>query len=91
VTDILAGAISGAGCSRPDPDRVGNSFLATIIDVNRIRGNEAFFQDVEGLVEYVKSSRLAPGFDQIMVPGEPEQAERKRRLNDGIRPPLWCG
>lgn len=84
VTDMLAGALSGAGCSRPDTNRVGNSFLVTIIDPDRVRGREAFLDDVEGLVEYVKSSRLAPGFDRIMVPGEPEQAEMKRRSENGI-------
>ena len=84
ATDILAGAISGAGCSRPDADRVGNSFLATIIDIERVRGTEAFEQDVENLVEYVKSSKLASGVDRILVPGEPEHNEHARRVKDGI-------
>jgi uncharacterized oxidoreductase len=84
VTDILAGAISGAGCSRPDANRVGNSFLVTVIDIDRVRGREAFDRDVEGLVEYVKSSKLAPGFDRILAPGEPEELERERRLKSGI-------
>lgn len=84
ATDILAGAISGAGCSRPDADRVGNSFLATIVDVERVRGTEAFERDVENLVEYVKSSKLASGVDQIVVPGEPERTEHARRLVEGI-------
>jgi uncharacterized oxidoreductase len=84
VTDILAGGISGAGCSRPDADRVGNSFLVTVIDIERVRGRAEFLRDVEDLISYVKSSRLAEGFDQIMVPGEPEAAERDRRLKSGI-------
>ncbi|MGH9613993.1 MAG: Ldh family oxidoreductase [Bryobacteraceae bacterium] len=84
VTDILAGAISGAGCSRPETNRVGNSFLVTVIDVERVRGKEAFSNDVEALIEYVKSSKLAPDFDQILVPGEPEARERERRLKNGV-------
>jgi uncharacterized oxidoreductase len=84
VADILAGAISGAGCSRPEASRIGNSFLVTVIDIDRVRGNDAFSTDVEGLIEYVKTSKLAPGFDRIMVPGEPEAAEHERRLNNGI-------
>jgi uncharacterized oxidoreductase len=84
ATDILAGAISGAGCSRPDADRVGNSFLATIIDIERVRGTEAFELDVENLVEYVKSSKRASGLDQILVPGEPEHTEHARRERHGI-------
>jgi uncharacterized oxidoreductase len=84
AADILAGAISGAGCSRPEASRIGNSFLVIVIDVDRVRGNDAFSSDVEGLVEYVKTSKLAAGFDQIMVPGEPEAGERQRRLTNGI-------
>jgi uncharacterized oxidoreductase len=84
VTDILAGAISGAGCSDPEVTRIGNSFLVTVIDVDRIRGKEAFLSDVDNLIAYVKSSKVAAGFDQIMVPGEPEALERVRREKDGI-------
>ncbi|MBV8819963.1 MAG: Ldh family oxidoreductase [Acidobacteriaceae bacterium] len=84
VTDILAGAISGAGCSRPDTNRIGNSFLATVIDVDRVRADGGFSADVEALIEYVKGSKLAPGFDRIMVPGEPEATTREVRLEKGI-------
>jgi len=35
--------------------------------------------------EYVaKSSKKAPGVSEIMIPGEPEQRTRERRLRDGI-------
>lgn len=82
--DILAGAISGAGCSRPTMNRVGNSFLATVTDIAQFRDRAAFDQDVNQLVEYVKSSELAEGFTEILVPGEPEHRERERRERDGI-------
>ena len=84
VTDILAGALSGGGCSRKDADRVGNTFLVFVIDTDRLRGNDAFHADVEQLVEYVKSSALAPGSEKIMIPGEPETLEEIRRSRDGI-------
>jgi uncharacterized oxidoreductase len=84
VADILAGAVSGAGCSRPEASRIGNSFLVTVIDIDRVRGNDAFSSDVEGLIQYVKTSKLAPGVDGIMVPGEPEATEHRRRLKNGV-------
>jgi uncharacterized oxidoreductase len=82
--DILAGALSGAGCSRPEATRVGNSFLATLVDVAQLRDKALFDQDVDRLVEYVKSSKLAEGFAEILIPGEPERRERERRERDGI-------
>ena len=84
VTDILAGALSGGGCSRKDADRVGNTFLVFVIDIDRLRGNGPFYADVEQLVEYVKSSALAPGSDRILIPGEPETLEEMRRSREGI-------
>ncbi len=84
ATDILAGAISGAGCSRRTGKRVGNSFTATLLDPVVFRGEGAFDQDVDGLVDYVKSSKLAEGFSEILIPGEPERRERARRERDGI-------
>jgi hydroxycarboxylate dehydrogenase B len=84
LTDILAGAISGAGCSRAEATRVANSFLAIVIDVRRFRPLKEFDSDVCKLFEYVKSSRLAPGFTEILVPGEPERRERARRERLGI-------
>ena len=84
VADILAGALSGGGCSRKDANRVGNTFLTFVLDVDRLRGNDAFYADVEQLVEYVKSSALAPGSKGILIPGEPETNEEMRRSKEGI-------
>ena len=91
VGDILAGALSGAGCSRPDTDRVGNSFLAIVIDIEKLRGRAEFMADVNQLVEYVRGSALAPGFEEILIPGEPEARERARREKDDIPidPETW--
>ena len=84
ATDILAGAISGAGCSRPTTTRVGNSFTATLLDPALLRDQTSFDMDVDQLVDYVKSSQLAEGFAEILIPGEPERRERARRERDGI-------
>jgi uncharacterized oxidoreductase len=84
ATDILSGAISGAGCSRPSGKRVGNSFTATLLDPAVFRGQGEFDLDVNQLVDYVKSSKLAEGFNEILIPGEPERRERVRRERDGI-------
>jgi uncharacterized oxidoreductase len=84
ATDILAGAISGAGCSRPTTKRVGNSFTATLLDPAQFRAGTDFDLDVDQLAEYVKSSKLAEGFSEILIPGEPERKERERRERDGI-------
>lgn len=91
AADILAGALSGGGCTRPGVNRVGNTFLATIIDVERVRGRDEFDEEVRNLVEYVKSSKLAEGFDEILVAGEPELRTKAKREKEGIpvHPDTW--
>jgi uncharacterized oxidoreductase len=84
LADILAGGLSGAGCSRPDATRVANSFLAVVLDIQQFRDRQTFDQEVQDFVSYVKSSQLAPGFSEILIPGEPEINERVRRKNAGI-------
>ena len=84
ITDILAGALSGAGCASPGDHRPGNGFLAIVVDVQKVRPGDGYDADVNELVEWIKSSALAPGFDEILVPGEPEAREHARRAEDGI-------
>ena len=84
VMDILAGALTGASCTRADADRWGNPAFFIAINPAAFVENQAFDAQVAGVIDYVKSSRLAPGFDEILVPGEPEARERARRKADGI-------
>ena len=84
MVDLLAGGLSGAGTSGPNADRGGNAFTLIALDPAAFDGAEEFRADAASLVAWVKSSRLAPGFSEITVPGEPERRERARRLRDGI-------
>jgi len=84
VMDILAGALSGAGCSGTS-DAVGRQGLfVTVIDIASFTAPEEFRKQVDGFIEYVKSSPTVPGVDEILVPGEPEFREERRRLREGI-------
>ena len=84
VMDILAGALSGGGCSRPDPERWGNATLILAINPGAFGERSQFDAEVDNFLAYVKSSRLAPGFEEILIPGEPEVRERARRSKEGI-------
>ena len=84
VLDILAGALTGAGCSRPEATRLGNGILIIVLDIKRFVPLDTFKQQVEDFVAYVKSSPTAPGFGEILVPGDVELREMKRRSREGI-------
>jgi len=84
IVDVLAGALSGAGCSRVDAPRFGNAVFITVINIEDFIPIEEFKKHVDGLIEYVKSSPKMQGFDEIFFPGEVEAKERKKRLEKGI-------
>ena len=84
ILDILAGALSGAGCSRADAPRFGNAVFILVINIENFITTEEFKAHVDGLIEHVKSSPKMPGIDEILFPGEIEAKERKKRLENGI-------
>jgi uncharacterized oxidoreductase len=85
LIDILAGALGGAGTSRPDPPPLrGNGVFLQVINPAAFGAADRFPTEVASLVEYVRSCPLAPGFDRILIPGQPEHETRLQRLQNGI-------
>jgi LDH2 family malate/lactate/ureidoglycolate dehydrogenase len=64
------------------PVRVSHSYLA--IDIARFMPVEEFNARVTRLVEIMKSTPPAKGYDEVLVPGEPEKRAEAERLRDGI-------
>jgi len=91
IVDALAGGLTWAGCSRQNPTRGANGFLAIAIKIEDFIDLEEFEQEVEYLIEWVKSSKKLPGVEEIYVPGEVEQVNREKRLKEGIPVPdeVW--
>lgn len=54
------------------------------IDVGRIADLDAFKRRVDELFRGVKGSQVAPGFEEILIPGDPERRMRERRLREGV-------
>ena len=65
-----------------------NSMLATVIDLSRLGDPDAIAQDIEATKAHIRTSRAAPGFEEVLLPGEPERRasrERDSRRNFGGR------
>lgn len=77
--EVLAGAMTGAGCSKQGVDRIANGFLAFLLDPCAFAGQTEVGDELSGLRQWVKSSRLQKGFDSIQFPGEPEARAREVR------------
>lgn len=84
MVDILAGALSGAGCSHSSTCRLGNAMFFLVVDPERFAGGEAFAAHVRVLRDHLLASPPAAGFDRVMLPGEIEFREEERRRREGI-------
>ncbi len=84
MVDVLAGALSGAGCCSADDVEARDGMLLIAVDVAQFGGLDRFRTHVGELIAHVKSSSLVPGFAEIIVPGELEHRRRNERLSGGI-------
>jgi uncharacterized oxidoreductase len=84
MVDVLAGALSGAGCSRSPDARLGNAMFFTLVDVERFLPLAEFTTQVQVLADWLRASPPAPGFREILLPGEIEAREEERRRREGI-------
>ncbi len=84
IVDILAGALTGAGCSQSEEARVGNGLFVLVMNVASFRGFPGFSTEIQRFIEYLKSARCAPGFSEIRMPGERGWETQRRREREGI-------
>ncbi len=89
MMDVLAGALSGGECSRPDRPMpgLGNCVTLVLFNPDCFGGRETFFQNVQGLKEFIRSTPLAPQANEITLPGDPEQRTFAIRSQQGIAIP----
>jgi uncharacterized oxidoreductase len=84
MVDILSGALSGAGCSFSDTCRLGNAMWFSVTDIEKFVPRDEFIEHVAVLQRHIQASRPAPGFSEILMPGEPEFRTEERRRREGI-------
>ena len=87
ICELFAGALTGGFTMQPGNPRRGgivNNMLSVIIDPGAIGDRDAIAAEAEALKRWVKDSPPAPGFDEVLVPGEPERRNRAERLAHGI-------
>ncbi len=97
VVEVLSGVLSGAGVGNrigrlyedAHPQDVGHFHLA--LDAGRLAGRERAAELLGRLLADLKAIPPAPGYDEVLVPGEPEARAKAERERDGIPlpPTLW--
>lgn len=84
VADLLGGALTGHGCTSLVEHWAGNGVFLMAIDIAAFCPVEELTDTVDRLSACIKASRKAPGFDEILIPGEPEFRAKAQREREGI-------
>lgn len=81
LVEILAGTLSGQRVTRDQP---GNGVSFMVLDISAFMPRDQFDLALVELRNYMKSSPPAEGFDQVMLPVEPEFRKKQEREKLGI-------
>jgi LDH2 family malate/lactate/ureidoglycolate dehydrogenase len=87
-SSILSGSAIGSsvGSMYKHMDRkqdVGHFFC--LLDIAAFMELDEFKRRIDQAIDTIKSRRLRPGFDEILVPGEPEHRIAQKNRVDGIK------
>jgi LDH2 family malate/lactate/ureidoglycolate dehydrogenase len=99
LVEVLCGVLSGSGVRHgvgelysggEQRQNTGHFHLA--IDPERTVGRDRFAAVLGGMLGELRATKPAPGFDEVLVAGDPEDRARAVRERDGvpIPPALWA-
>jgi LDH2 family malate/lactate/ureidoglycolate dehydrogenase len=87
ITEILGGLLTGNGLAKTWWDKGGhgiNGVFLQAIAVEEFQPLDEFFDRVDEMIAFVKSRRTAPGFKEILLPGEQGRRNEERQIKQGV-------
>ncbi|MBW2306137.1 MAG: Ldh family oxidoreductase [Deltaproteobacteria bacterium] len=84
MVEIFAGLLTGIGFGVDPSGWHNDGALMIAIKVDAFRPLEEFKRDVDDFISLVKSTPPAPGFQEVLYPGEPEWRTSEKRAREGI-------
>lgn len=84
LTDYLGGILTGAGGPGIPGSILGNGVLFIFLHIEAFRPPADFFSDGSHIADRIKETRPGPGFEEVLLPGEPEARSMQSRRENGI-------
>ena len=87
ITEILGGLLSGNGPGKDWWKRGGhgvNGVFLQAFAVEEFQPLQSFYDKVDEFVGFIKSSQRAPGFSEILLPGESGRRREAVQLESGV-------
>jgi len=84
IVEALGGALTGNGCDGEVTSGFANGVFILVVKIENFVPLASFKSRIDRLIKSVKSTPTAEGFNEILIPGEPERREEKKRSQAGI-------
>jgi LDH2 family malate/lactate/ureidoglycolate dehydrogenase len=87
ITEILGGLLSGNGMGKQYWDNRGhgvNGLFLQAVAVEEFQDLETFYDKLDELIAFIKSTPRAPGFSEIVLPGESGRKREAHNQQHGV-------
>ncbi len=84
MCEILAGALTGSGCSKPGVKQLANGMLSIYVAPEFLNSEENFARELSDYVAFYRSANPAEEGGEVLCPGDAEQLNRAQRLAEGV-------
>jgi uncharacterized oxidoreductase len=87
LCEVLGGAVAGGATIASHHERkdgIVNGMLSFILDAAAVGDPARIAAETAAVGDWIRASPPAPGFDEILLPGEPEARARARREAEGV-------
>jgi LDH2 family malate/lactate/ureidoglycolate dehydrogenase len=91
VVESLAAVLAGIGYGEDAEGFPNDGILMVLFNIAMFRPLRGFMDEMAEFARYVKASPPAPGFEEVLYPGEFEARHRAQRSAEGIEVPdrVW--
>ena len=87
MIELVGGALSGMGPSMAAKYQHGNGTMLMALNISNFVPPEQFAAEADELCASLQATPTVAGFNEVLVPGEPELRARRQRLATGIPVP----
>jgi len=84
MCELLAGALAGSGCTSLNAPKIYNGMLSIYMSANHFDTDNFFAPELKRYIAFFKSSKPAATGGEVLLPGEPEERRKRKRLAEGI-------
>lgn len=88
LVELMGGLLAGQDMTQESP---GNGIGVLAINPALVQANDQFLDIIETMRDYIKNTEPAMGFDEVLLPGEPEHRRLQSALAQGVElpEPIW--